>query len=209
MCYVKTGPNSAPFGGKTAVHGNSPHSIAFPSGHSTPGIMFDMATTVVAGGKVEMAQRNNQRIPLDWILNDDGLPTDDPFEFEHRKHGTLQQIAGHKGYCLTVMVELLAATLSGMDYEGALMVCIDPEIFRPLDELKTDLDAYYYKIKNSPRRDDVEEIFLPGEIEHNKSAEAEEKGVNLNIAVAEEVLGLYKKLGGVSENCTIEELFLF
>lgn len=207
MCFVKTGPNSAPYGGKTAVHGNSPHSIAFPAGYRSPGIMYDMATTVVAGGKVEMAQRNGEKIPLDWILDDNGEPTNDPFDFEHRKHGTLQQIAGHKGYCLTVIVELLAATLSGMTYEGALMVCVDPEIFRPISELKSDIDDYYYKVKNSPRRDDVDEIFLPGEIETINTKRALADGIDLNLAIAEEVLELFKKLGGASEDCTVYDLF--
>lgn len=207
LCFVKTGPNSAPYGGKGFLLGNSPHSIAFPAGHRTPGIMFDMATTVVAGGKVEMAQRDHRQIPLDWILDDNGRPTSDPFAFEHRKHGSLQLIAAHKGYCLTVIVELLAAILSGMDYEGALMMCIDPTIIRPLDELKTDLDTYFDKIKNSPRRDDVDEIFLPGEIEYKNELRARIEGIDLRVQVAEEVLALYKKLGGVPASGTIHDLF--
>jgi LDH2 family malate/lactate/ureidoglycolate dehydrogenase len=207
FCFVMTGPNAPAWGGKGTLLGNSPHSIAFPAGHTTPSIMYDMATTVVAGGKVELAQLENKPIPDTWLFDDEGYPTTDPFKWEHRKHGALQLMGGVKGYCLTVMVELFGGILSGCR-EGAFMMAIDPTIFRPLDDLKKDLDDYFYMIKNSPKRSDCKEIFLPGEIEYNNTVNYRANGIPLRVGIAEEVLDFYKRNKGIAEDATIEDLFL-
>lgn len=214
-------PLVAPVGGKKKMIGNSPHSIAFPAGHETPPIMFDMASSLVAGGKVEMALRKGEKIPLGWILDKDGNDTQDPADFTDINTGeitgSLLPMAGPKGYCIIVMIELLSSILAGAKTGpnligggkglGFLMVAIDPNIIRPINELKKDLDEYFYMIKNSPRRDGIDEIFLPGEIEYKNTLERIENGVDLNGVVAKDLLDLAIKYKRLPANAKVEDLF--
>jgi len=213
-------PLIAPIGGKEKILGNSPHSIAFPAGHKTPPIMFDMASSLVAGGKVEMALRQGQKVPFGWILDNEGNDTQDPADFINLDTGeivgSLLPMAGPKGYCITVMIELLSSVLAGAKIGkdltgggkglGFLMVVIDPNIIRPIDELKRDLDEYFYTIKKSPRKDGVNEIFLPGEIEYKNAIDRKQNGIDLNKVVAKELLDLAIQYNRLPDDAEIEDL---
>lgn len=213
-------PLVAPTGGKKKMLGNSPHSLAFPAGFETPGIMMDMAATIVAGGKIQMALRKGEKVPLGWILDKDGNDTQEPTDFEDENgviHGSLVPMAGAKGYCIIVMIELLSAILSGAKTGpnligggaglGYFMMAINPEIIRPIGELKRDLDDYYHMIKNSERKEGVSEIFLPGEIEHKNTQKRLAEGIDLNEAVANELLTLMKKYNIISATARLSDLF--
>lgn len=211
----------APTGGTEKLLGNSPNSLAFPAGHTCPAMMMDMASTMVAGGKIQMAIRKGEQVPLGWILNAKGEDTQDPLEFEDRETGkilgSLLPMAGPKGYCIIVMIELLASILSGAKTGpnlvgggrgiGFFMAAIDPEIIRPLDELKTDLDAYYTMIKHSKKKEGVQEIFLPGEIEHNNTQKRLKEGLELNGVVAEELLKLMVKYNKLPKDAEVKDVF--
>lgn len=211
----------APTGGKKKMLGNSPNSLAFPAGHTTPPMMMDMASTLVAGGKIEMALRRGEKIPYGWILDKDGNDSQNPADFTDINTGeiigSLLPMGSPKGYCIIVMIELLSSILSGAKTGpnlvgggkglGFFMMAIDPNIIRPIDELKKDLDEYYYMIKNSPRKEGVEEIFLLGEIEHNNRKKNIENGIELNRVVVQELLNLAIKYNRLSDDATVENLF--
>jgi len=109
----------APLWGAQRMLGTNPIAIAFP-GHEEPPIVIDMATPVVPLGKIEIAKRRGERIPLGWAVDAEGQPTDDPDRLlnggsllplgSDREHG------GHKGYCLGIMVDVLCAVLSGANW---------------------------------------------------------------------------------------------
>ncbi len=211
---------TCPIGGTQKLLGNSPNSVAFPAGHKTPCMMLDMASTTVAGGKIEMCIRAGKQMPEGWGLDKNGNPTTNPldvFDRDIQFVGSMTPMAGPKGYCLIVMFELLSGLLPGAATGlkvvgsggglGYFMMAIDPTIIRPLDELKADLDEYFLTIKNSPKREGVEEIFLPGEIEHKITADRAANGYDLNPAVADEVLELAIQYGRVPKDTTVYELF--
>jgi L-2-hydroxycarboxylate dehydrogenase (NAD+) len=211
----------APTGGKEKMLGNSPNSLAFPAGLTTPPILMDMASTTVPAGKVEMAVRRGEPVPIGWILDKEGNDTTNPADFQNTETGevpgSLLPMAGAKGYCIIVMIELLSSILSGAKTGphlatggggmGFFAAAIDPEIIRPLAELKKDLDEYYHMIKRSEKRNGVQEIYLPGEIEHNQTIKRMQQGVDLSAVVAGEVLKLHQKYGRLNEEATIEDLF--
>jgi L-2-hydroxycarboxylate dehydrogenase (NAD+) len=109
----------APLWGATGMLGTNPIAIAFP-GKEEPPIVIDMATSAVAFGKIEIAQREGKQMPLGWGLDREGRGTTDPATMmdggsmlplgSDRDHG------GHKGYCLGVMVDVLCAVLSGANW---------------------------------------------------------------------------------------------
>src|SRR5262249_53351243 len=99
--------------------GTNPIAIAFP-GHDEPPVVIDMATSAVAYGKLEIAQRAGREIPHGWAVDREGRPANRPQQIVEggalvplggdRDHG------GHKGYCLAAMVDLLTAVLSGANW---------------------------------------------------------------------------------------------
>ncbi|MGP4105878.1 ureidoglycolate dehydrogenase [Virgibacillus sp. L01] len=137
MC--QSDPMVVPFGGAEPYYGTNPIAFAAPSS-SGKNIIFDMATTVQAWGKVLHARSKNEEIPDNWAVDENGEPTTDPFKVK-----SLVPIAGPKGYGLMMMVDILAGILLGLPfgkhvssmYEdltesrklGQLHIVINPEFF--------------------------------------------------------------------------------
>src|SRR5215218_10933658 len=98
----------APFGGREPRLGTNPICIAFPS--NLPGPVFiDMATSAVAAGKLGVARARGLPIPLGWLLDKDGKPTDDPNAAQNG--GVMLPLGGpegHKGDGLSFAVETFA-----------------------------------------------------------------------------------------------------
>lgn len=102
-------PTMAPWGGREAILGTNPLAMAFPRGDAAP-IVIDMATSVVARGRIRKAAQAKAAIPADWALDQDGQSTTDA---EAALLGTIQPMGGAKGYALALAIELLCAGLSG------------------------------------------------------------------------------------------------
>jgi delta1-piperideine-2-carboxylate reductase len=129
----------APFGARKAVIGTNPIAFACPRAGEAP-LLWDMATSAIANGDVLMAVRDGHDIPAGVALDRHGEPTTDPKAMQDG--GALLPFGGHKGAAIAVMVELLAAALTGgrfgfedeaFRYPGALtansgqlVIAIDP-----------------------------------------------------------------------------------
>lgn len=103
-------PRVAPPGGSEAVLGTNPLAMAVPDGKGGVAFQFDYSTSAVALGKITMAKAAGESIPLGWAVDADGQPTTDP---EAALAGSLVSAGGYKGYGLGLMVEVLAAALTG------------------------------------------------------------------------------------------------
>lgn len=102
----------APPGGNAPVLGTNPFAMSVPGSSlgSAPAMHFDFSTSAVALGKITMAKAAGEKIPLGWAVDADGNPTDDP---EAALQGALVSMGGYKGWGLGLMVELLAAGMTG------------------------------------------------------------------------------------------------
>lgn len=107
-------PIVAPPGGKTRVIGTNPMSFAVPDGKGGVAMAFDQSTTSVALGRITMAKAAGEAIPEGWAVDAEGKPTTDP---EAALKGSLVSVGGtdqgYKGWGLGLMVELLAAGMTG------------------------------------------------------------------------------------------------
>ncbi len=107
-------PIVAPPGGKTRVIGTNPMACAVPSADGSIAMSFDQSTTTVALGRITMAKAAGEAIPEGWAVDADGKPTTDP---EAALKGSLTSVGGleqgYKGWGLGLMVELLAAGMTG------------------------------------------------------------------------------------------------
>ena len=198
---------TSPFGGADRLIGTNPIVVGVPAGQEYP-MVLDMSTTNVAMGKIQAAEREKQAIPADWAKDYDGNPTTDP-----SKAFSLSPIAGHKGYGLAVMVDVLSTMFSGACFgtdiglfsklekenTGFCLILIDPSKFMPLDEFKAEVDRYARMMKDSRKAPGAKEIFLPGEIEYKKLAVMKETGFEVSDALAKELADLSVVLGAVEE----------
>jgi LDH2 family malate/lactate/ureidoglycolate dehydrogenase len=197
-------PIMAVTGGKGATTGNNPIAYAVPAGKEKT-ILFDIALSRVAAGKIVAANTVGKKIPDDWYVDAEGLPTTDPSLYPHI--GALLPMAGHKGYGFAVMVEVLSAVMSGggsLDEVGhwlfgptsapenltQSMIVINVGAMMPMDQFQQRVDRMIEKIKNSPKAKGTERIYLPGEIEWERFNENQVKGIDLPDDVRIKLKGL-------------------
>ena len=189
----------APFGGRAAALGTNPIAWAVPRAGDQPPILLDFATSAAAQGKLMVARAKREPVPDGWILDANGRPTTDVEDFYNG--GVLLPFAGHKGYALSVMVELLAVGLSGgqrapMTERGAclLVTCIDPAAFRPADEFVQTVERVASRLKHVPPAGGFQEVLLPGEPEARSSAERTREGIPLPDATWEAIASVARSL---------------
>jgi (2R)-3-sulfolactate dehydrogenase (NADP+) len=103
-------PSAMPaWGGKRGIFGTNPIAAAFPREHAAP-ILIDLSLSEVARGKLMIAAKKGESIPLGWALDKDGKPTTDP---KAGMEGTMMPAGGVKGAMLAMVVELLCCALTG------------------------------------------------------------------------------------------------
>jgi LDH2 family malate/lactate/ureidoglycolate dehydrogenase len=185
------GPAMAPWGGhKKKIIGTNPWSIAAPAGSHDP-MILDMASTGVARGKIYLAKQKHEPIPLGWALNANGEPTTDPVE---AIAGVILPMANHKGYVISVMMDVLSGVLSGSQFldgvhgpyhpdkksgVGHFITVYNIKSFMPLTEFNTRMDTYIQELKSVPLAKGFDEIFYPGELEARRDLQNRRDGLLL------------------------------
>ena len=110
MGFTNASPVVAAPGGKARVIGTNPMALSVPDGQGGLAMHFDFSTSAVALGKITMAKYAGQPIPLGWAIDEHGAPTTDP---EAALRGSLCSAGGYKGWGLGILVELMAAAMTG------------------------------------------------------------------------------------------------
>lgn len=175
----------APFGGSKPALGANPIAWAIPNGSGDP-IFLDFATSIVAHGKLQVAADKGEQVPAGWILDKHGQPTRDPNEMFDG--GAILPFGEHKGYGLSVMIELISGGLSGIGFpllpnyewdQGTVLTAIDIAAFQPLHEFTENVSAFTKALKATPLAAGVSEILLPGELEWRTRAQRLRDGIAL------------------------------
>jgi LDH2 family malate/lactate/ureidoglycolate dehydrogenase len=213
LAMTNAEPAMAPYGASEAVFGTNPIGAAFPTGLGFP-IVVDLATSIVARGNIIAAARRGEPIPSGWAVDAAGNPTTDA---EAALAGAVLTMAGHKGYALAFLVEVLTGVLSGaafgtdvgsmykhMDRKqnvGHFFCLLDISAFMDVGQFKERIDALARDIKGRRRLPGVNEVFLPGEIEHRASLENRRLGVKLDRKTVDELEEICREHGlrGLSE----------
>jgi len=187
-----------PFGGASRFFGTNPLAIGVPSGQPFP-VVLDMATSVVAVGRILVAAQDGQAIPAGWAVDDRGRPTTDP---RAALAGALLPVAGHKGYGLALMVEVLTALLGDGPFGphlppstlidqpqmlGHFMMTIDVARFVGLEVFTSRVDAMIAELHALPAAGTGGQVLVPGEPEGRAYADRLRNGVPLRPAVKQEL----------------------
>ncbi|HVS14548.1 MAG TPA: Ldh family oxidoreductase [Thermoanaerobaculia bacterium] len=196
--------------GRDSRFGTNPIALAAPGGEE-PMFLLDMATSTVPLGKIMLAARAGQSIPLGWAADRAGRPTTDPqAAFEAMRllplGGSYEQ-GSHKGYGLAVLVDVLAGVLSdgiarGGSVGGAVghfFCAIDVEALRPLDEFRRGMDELLRTLRETPPVDPDQPVIYAGWKEHHARLDREANGIPLHPKVLEYLHGLCAELGVESE----------
>ncbi|XP_026743737.1 uncharacterized protein LOC113505307 [Trichoplusia ni] len=116
MAFTNTQAVQVPTRSKRRALGTNPISIVAPANNNDR-VLIDLATSTVAMGKIEVAAKKNESIPLGWALDSSGKPTTDSKAALKAALlmplGGTEKNSGFKGYALAVMVEILCSALSG------------------------------------------------------------------------------------------------
>ena len=179
------GLNVAPWGGAARRLGTNPHAVGIP-GAGGPAMVLDFATSVVAEGKLRVKRNRKQPAPPGWFVDSKGRPETDPEIFYGDPPGALLTAGDHKGYGLSLAVEILGGILSGTGpagpppgvfANGTLMICLDVERFLPLPDFHRQVAALFGWVKATPLAQGATEILIPGEPEARLEAERRANGI--------------------------------
>ena len=202
----------APVGGAKAMLGTNPLGIAVPAGRFDD-FDLDMATSMVARGKVVLAQKEGRQIPLGWAVDKNGENTTDPAAV--LDGGCMLPFGGPKGYAISLFIDMMCSCLGGADncrttshfwtdYDrpqniGYFMFVIDPSKFLPQDVFLDRIDTMMEEFKACPTAPGVQQVMIPGEIEANKARISQNEGIELSDAVAQELRAVGKEYGVVAD----------
>jgi LDH2 family malate/lactate/ureidoglycolate dehydrogenase len=207
-----------PFGSLTPMFSTNPFSYGVPAGDEHP-IVFDVATTTVAGNKILLARkRGDPTIPATWANDDLGRPTTDP-NAASMHH--LQWFGGHKGYGIGFLVELLAGVLAGSSFgrtevtdselhgtariaKGYVFIAMDPGRFLPASQFVTSVDALVRDVRSASTAEGVDRVYVPGEIEQLRYEKSASEGLLLSPAVVAELNEVARLVG--TPGLTVDEI---
>lgn len=158
----------APYGATRGPLGTNPIAVGVPTGDDAPFIL-DIATSVVAEGKLQVARAEKSSIPEGYILDKHGRPSTNPLDFYDG--GYLLPFGAHKGSGLLLLTCLLSG-LSGVPeveegtLSGAFMQVIRISAFTPREPYQRGIRAFLDMIKAIPPAPGFDEVLVPGDFEH-------------------------------------------
>ena len=206
IASTNTPPLMAPWGGYVPFFGTNPLSIAVPAGDEPP-VVLDMATSAVARSKILVAGKAGTRIPTSWALDETGVPTEDP---QAALKGTMAPMAGHKGFGLAMMIDLLSGVLagaaSGPEVGDVFRTDTGPQnvghFFQAIhlgrlgqaEGVRERLDRMIRDLHAAPTGPGTDRIRVPGDVERETAA-ARRQGFPLGRETADALKGLGDRYG--------------
>ena len=201
-------PNMPAWGGMTKMTGPLPFTAAVPTGHEP--FVIDAALGMTNRGKLIYLAETGQTIPLGWGVDREGRPTELPRQV--LDGGWILPIGGHKGFGITMFLEILSGVLTGANVGseirdlynaprdvsqglGHFCIAIDPAAFMPLPTFKSRMDAMIAMVKASKLAPGNERMVIPGEPESASRSERLRDGIPLAESLLQELNTLARNLG--------------
>jgi LDH2 family malate/lactate/ureidoglycolate dehydrogenase len=195
----------APWGGARKLLGNQAYAIGCPS--SGLPLLLDTSNSATSWGRIRIAGEKGEQLEPGLALDREGRPTTDPAA---ALQGLLQPAAGHKGYGLALMWEVLTGVLAGLAFgpnvgpleavdrrqeTSHFLLALDPAAFLPLEEFKARVDSLVEQVHQTPRAPGVERLYLPGERSGLLEVERRAGGIPLPAIRLNELRALAERFG--------------
>ena len=201
----------APYGGIDRRLSANPIAVGVPAAGGEP-LVLDMAASMIAEGKIRVALNKGVSVPDGCIIDAEGRPTTDPRVFYATPPGAILPIAGHKGYGLSFMIEVLAGALTGGSCtdprnagrvaNGMLSIYLTPERFLSRDAFSREVERFVEFVRSSRLATPDGEILMPGEVESRTRGRRLAAGIELDDTtwgqIVETARGLEVEVPGLS-----------
>ncbi len=175
-----------PHGGIDRRLSTNPLAVAVPGPDGGIALSVDMATSIVAEGKVRVKRNRKEPLPVGWAIDPEGRPMTDSAAFYGPQRAGLLPMAGHKGTALGLVVEVMGGILSGAGAIGAppgpgvngcLILLVEIERFLPLADFTRQVRDLAAFVKSSQPAPGVSEVLVPGEPEARAERERGAGGI--------------------------------
>lgn len=186
------------WGGKRALFGTNPIAAVFPRRDAAP-LVIDLSLSEVARGKLMVAAKKGESIPLGWALDKDGNPTTDP---KAGLEGMMMPAGGVKGAMLALVVELLCCALTGASFGfeadsffneegnrpriGQVFMVIDPAALAGTEVFSERLETLVSAMLVDP------DVRLPGQRREALAQKAQAEGIEVPQALIDQLQALAK-----------------
>jgi LDH2 family malate/lactate/ureidoglycolate dehydrogenase len=203
------GPSVAPWGGVDPLLSTNPMAAGIPRRQGPP-VIIDISTSVVAFGKLKMYANRGRQVPEGWIVDREGNPCTDPSTFFANPKGSALlplggTLAGHKGFGLSLLVDVMAGALSGagcstgaeteLEGNGVFIQIVDPIMFGPLRQFEDQVEALVAMLKGSKKAPDTAEISIPGERAAKERRIREQEGIPVDLPTRRQLVDIMDELG--------------
>jgi ureidoglycolate dehydrogenase (NAD+) len=203
IVFVAGPPLMAYHGARTPSLSTAPLAMAVPGPDGKP-VLLDMASSIVASGRIRDLAAAGQPVPAGWALDADGNPTADA-----ARATTVLPLGGPKGSGLSLLFECLTGILAGTPVltalaagagaqrhgQNAMVIAINVATFRPLADYRRDIAALAAHVKTLPRQDGHDELLLPGERGARKVTEHRRAGIPIGTDLWRKLCDIAAPLG--------------
>jgi LDH2 family malate/lactate/ureidoglycolate dehydrogenase len=219
ICMTIANPLVAPTFSVSQMLGTNPIAVAVPAGKHPP-FVADFSTTPIARGKLAVAEKKGERVPLGYVQDSEGVPSTDPEVIKHGGSmmtlgGTREQ-GGHKGYCLSAIVDIFSAVLSGANFgpfcppsvaylpvreekvgegTGHFFGAMRIDGFQEAEAFKSQMDLWIETFRAAKPAKGHDRVLIPGDPERENEARISREGVNVLVPVQKEMKEIADFLG--------------
>ncbi|MYA89701.1 MAG: Ldh family oxidoreductase [Boseongicola sp. SB0662_bin_57] len=194
-------PGVSPFGGVERRMATNPVCIGYPVAGRDP-LIVDMTTSAVAEGKLRVASAAGKSIPEGWVLDREGNPTTNPDDYYNG--GAMLTMGAHKGYGLSLAIDLLAGAFTGgrtvspletVNRNNMFSIFVDSKACGMQDDANAIASSYLAWIKDCSARDPNAPVLIPGEPEGRERRCRIQSGIDVPGGVWLQVVGTAEGLG--------------
>jgi LDH2 family malate/lactate/ureidoglycolate dehydrogenase len=213
LSFTNSSPLVAPTRAVRPLIGTNPIAMAAPAGHYGT-FCLDMATSTVPRGRIEVAARRGETLPVGWAIGADGQPATTPevaLAGALLPLGGLEETAGYKGYGLSLMVDILTGVLAGATFGPHIVGLFSTQ--QPSDlghafwaintaaavapgSFEQRLEAYLDELTSAETLPGAAgRVLVPGEPEADAERRADERGIALDARHHESLVDLGARFG--------------
>jgi L-2-hydroxycarboxylate dehydrogenase (NAD+) len=219
MCMTNANPLVAPTFSISPMLGTNPIAVAIPAGKQPP-FVADFATTPIARGKLAVSEKKGEKVPFGYVQDKDGNSSDDPAIL--KSGGSMLTLGGdyehgsHKGFCLSAIVDIFSAVLSGANFgpfvppsvaylpvletktgegTGHFFGAMRIDAFQAGDVFKASMDKWIETFRNAKPAVGREKVIIPGDPEREKEIKHKAEGISVLPSIAKELHDIAEELG--------------